>query len=340
MEQALKVSLVGVTGYTGIELLRVLVSHKKVRITSVVSRTDKGKKLSDVIPLTLTESIADLYISEDVDPNTDIVFLCTPHEVSLTLVPSLLRSGFKVIDLSGAYRIRDKRVYEEYYNFMHEYSYLLEKAVYGLPEIFREDIKNAHLVANPGCYPTATLLALYPFVKEGIEIKDILVHAVSGVSGAGRKTRQVFHFPEMFGDAFVYSPLKHRHTPEMEDVIRRLGVSISIRFVPSVIPVSRGMISTVYVKGEVVNDVFELFQSVYEGEKFVKVLREPPHISWVRGTNYALICPLYDSRTGIYTIISAIDNLGKGASLQAVQNMNIMAGFKEDEGIDLKPLIV
>ena len=340
MEQALKVSLIGVTGYTGIELLRVLLFHKKVRITSVVSRTDKGKKLGDIMPVTLAEDIADLHISEDIDPNTDIVFLCTPHEVSLTLVPSLLSRGLKVIDLSGAYRIKDKKAYEEYYNFMHEYPDILERAVYGLPEIFREDIKNAYLVANPGCYPTATLLALYPFVKEKIKIKDVIVHAVSGVSGAGRKTRQIFHFPEMFGDAFIYSPLKHRHTPEMEDVLRRLGVNISIRFVPSVIPVSRGMISTVYVKGETVDDVFELFKSVYEGERFVKIIGEPPHISWVRGTNYALICPLYDRKTGIYTIISAIDNLGKGASLQAVQNMNIMAGFKEDEGIDLKPLIV
>jgi len=340
VEQTLKVSIFGITGYTGIELLRALVHHGKVKVVSAVSRSDIGKKLGEVIPCSLAGDLADLVITEDISDDTDIVFLCTPHEASLTLVPHLLKRNLRVIDLSGAYRIKDRRVYEEYYNFMHEYTDILKEAVYGLPEIFREDIRKARLVANPGCYPTATLLALYPFVREKIEIEEVIVHAVSGVSGAGRKVRQVFHFPEMFGDAFVYSPLRHRHTPEMEDVLRRLGVSLTIRFVPSVIPISRGMISTVYVKAQHVKDIFELFASVYKEERFIRVLKEPPHISWVRGTNYALICPLYDNRTGLYTIISVIDNLGKGASLQAIQNMNIMAGFGEEESIDLEPLIV
>ena len=341
MEQKIKVAIFGVTGYTGIELLRILSSHKNVSIDSFVSSSHKGKRLSDVLPTSLCNKYAGYIFKGELDEKPDLAFLCTPHEFSLTEVPKLIKENVKVIDLSGAYRIKKVELYQEYYNFMHEFKEILEISVYGLPEIFREEIRRAKLVANPGCYPTATLLAIYPFIKANIKVDRVIVHAVSGVSGAGRKMKQVFHFPEMEGNSFIYSPLKHRHVPEMEDVLERLGAKVKIRFTPSVIPVSRGMISTVYIQDvEDKINVYELFYETYREEKFIFVKREPVPISWVRSTNYVFITPLYDERTDTYIIISVIDNLGKGASSQAVQNMNIMLGYDESEGILGGPLFV
>ncbi len=340
MEQEISVAIFGITGYTGIELFRILSSHRSVKISSLVSFSHKGKKLSDVLPISLTYNCKDITLEGELKEKPEIAFLCTPHEYSLTEVPKLLKEGIKVIDLSGAYRIKEATLYEEYYNFMHEYKRELEEAVYGLPEIFRNDIKKARLVANPGCYPTATLLGVYPFIKGKIKFDRIIVHAISGISGAGRKPKQVFHFPEMEGNSFIYSPLKHRHIPEMEDILKRLGVDIKVRFTPSVIPISRGMIATIYLNINEKLNIKELFKETYNKEKFVKILDEPAHISWVRGTNYAFITPIYDDRTHTYIIISVIDNLGKGASMQAVQNMNIMLGFKEETGISNLPSLV
>ncbi|RUM32134.1 MAG: N-acetyl-gamma-glutamyl-phosphate reductase [Aquifex sp.] len=338
MEQTLRVSIFGATGYTGIELLRSLLIHPFVEIKNLVSQSYKGQKVGEVLPSFSVTYISDIEFVEEPREDYDVAFLCLPHEVSYKLVPKLLEDGKKVIDLSGAYRIRNAEVYEEFYGFKHENRELLEKAVYGLPEIFRKDIKQSQLIANPGCYPTATLLGLYPFIKEGIEFDEIIVHALSGISGAGRKPKQHFHFPEMTENFFNYSVEKHRHTPEMEDVIRRInGREIKVRFTPTVVPVSRGMISTIYLKAEKV-DVKELFKEVYKEEIFIKVIDKHPHTKWVLGTNYCFIYPYYDERTDTYVIISSIDNLGKGASLQAVQNMNIMFGLDEDEGLLQTPI--
>ncbi len=329
MEQALKVCIFGATGYTGAELVRVLLNHPYVQITDLVSSSSAGKKIEEVLPHLSASSLSSKYLVSEPGEDFDLAFLCLPHEASMNLVPRLLSEGKKVIDLSGAYRIREYKAYLEFYGFEHTHTDILEKTIYGLPEIFRKDIRTAKLVANPGCYPTATLLALYPFMKEGIEIGDVIVHALSGVSGAGRKPKQHFHFPEMEENFFAYSVEKHRHTPEMEDVLKRVsGRNIRVRFTPVVVPASRGMLSTVYVKTEKI-DIKDLFMQVYRDEPFVRVLDKPPMTKWVLGTNMNLLYPYYDERTSTAVVISAIDNLGKGASHQAIQNMNIIAGFEE-----------
>ncbi len=338
MEQTLKVCIYGATGYTGIELLRILARHRYVKIVSAVSRTYAGKHISDLLPYFSNSYLSKVPLSEEPQEDFDLAFLCLPHETSLELTPTLLEKGKSVIDLSGAYRISRGELYPEFYGFEHTHKELLNFAVYGLPEIFRNSIKGAKLVANPGCYPTATLLGLYPLLKEGVDFDSIIVDAISGVSGAGRKTAQHFHYPEMEQNIFAYSVQKHRHTPEMEDVIRKLsGKDIKVRFTPKVVPASRGMLSTVYIPTQE-KRIRELFYETYKEEKFVKVVQEPPMTKHVIGTNMCLIYPYYDERTDTAVVISAIDNLGKGASSQAVQNMNIMMGIDESAGIEDLPL--
>jgi len=337
VEQTLKVSVFGATGYTGAELLRILSSHPFVRVSELISGSTASSRLEEVLPSFLGSDLGKRVLSSEPTEDFDVAFLCLPHEASMELVPELLSKGKKVIDLSGAYRIRDSRAYEEFYGFKHSHPELLSKAVYGLPELFRKEIKNADLVANPGCYPTATLLALYPLLRE-VDVDSVVVHALSGVSGAGRKPKQHFHYPEMEENFFAYSVEKHRHTPEMEDIVRRaLGKETRIRFTPVVVPASRGMISTVYAEIDEV-DIKELYMETYREEPFVRIVDRPPMTRWVLGTNLCLIYPTYDPRTSKAVIISAVDNLGKGASAQAVQNMNIMCGFGEELSLPKTPL--
>ncbi len=334
MEQTLKVCVFGATGYTGIELLRILKKHPYLKVTSLISQTYKGKRVGDVLPF------LDLDLTFEEAPSEDfhVAFLCLPHEASLEIVPKLLKEGKRVIDLSGAYRIKNPSLYPDYYGFQHPYTKELERAVYGLPEVFRDQIKNAQLVANPGCYPTATLLGIYPVLKEGLNVKKIFVEGISGVSGAGRKTAQKFHFPEMTENAFAYSVGKHRHTPEMEDVIKRLtGKDIYVRFTPKVVPMSRGMICSIVFECEKLN-LFDLYMETYKDEPFVRVVKEPPMTKYVSGTNNCMIYPYYDERVESAVIMSVIDNLGKGASSQAVQNMNIMFSIEESTALDYLPV--
>ena len=333
MEQALRVCVYGATGYTGIELLRYLSQHPYIRVVSLVSRTYAGKYLSDVLPHFSNSYLSKVPLAEEPQEDFDLAFLCLPHETSLNLVPKLIKKGKRVIDLSGAYRISKKELYPEFYGFEHVHEDTLRLAVYGLPEVFRSSIKNATLVANPGCYPTATLLGLYPFIKEGIKFERVIVDAISGVSGAGRKTVQHFHYPEMEQNVMAYSVDKHRHVPEMEDVIARLsGRTVKIRFTPKVVPASRGMLCSIYLQTSEKN-LRELFEETYRGERFVKILQEPPATKYVIGTNLCFIYPYYDERNELAIVISVIDNLGKGASSQAIQNMNIMLGIDEAMGI-------
>jgi N-acetyl-gamma-glutamyl-phosphate reductase len=336
VEQALRVSVYGATGYTASELFRALLHHPQVKVVNLISSSSAGKSLREVFPH--LEQLGDKRLVSEPEEDYDLAFLCLPHEVSMELVPELISQGKKVIDLSGAYRIKNKEAYPEFYGFEHLRPELLEEAVYGLSEVFREDLKEARLIANPGCYPTASLLALYPLIREGIEIESVYIHALSGVSGAGRKAKQQFHYPEMEENFFAYSVEKHRHTPEMEDVLKRVyGKEIRLRFTPVVVPASRGMLSTLYIRTDF-SAVKELYREVYKEEPFIRVIDKPPMSKWVLGTNLCLIYPTYDERTSTAVVISAIDNLGKGASLQAVQNMNISYGFEEDLGIPKTPI--
>lgn len=333
MEQEIKVCVYGATGYTGLELLRYLLNHPHVRVSSLVSHSQFGKRLYEIFPSFEKTYLGGMTLLQEPQEDFEIAFLCLPHEASLEVVPKLLEKGKRVIDLSGAYRIKDPSKYPEYYGFDHSYPEILQEAVYGLPEIFREDIKGSKLIANPGCYPTATLLALYPLLKEGVNIEGVVVDAISGVSGAGRKTSQKFHYPEMEGNAFAYSVEKHRHTPEIEDVIKRVsGKNIKVKFTPQVVPLVRGMMAKVYVKSEKLN-YKDLYREVFRGEPFVVLLDEPPHIKYAIGTNLCFIYCYYDDRSSTLTLISVIDNLGKGASSQAIQNLNLLIGFDESMGL-------
>ena len=330
----MKVAIAGASGYTGLELLRVLQLYKDIEVNQITSRQFKGKKLKEVFPF-FSSYVSELVFEEELDlDKSDFFFLCLPHEPSVELVKNIYKKRKKVIDLSAAYRIKEIKAYDNYYGFSHKYPDILEKAVYGLPEIYRDSIKNSSVVANPGCYPTATLLGLYPLLKENlIEEDTVVVNALSGISGAGRKLKEQFHYPEAFGNAYAYSPTGHRHIPEMEDISRNItGKNIKIRFTPHILPVSRGMISTVTVKTSLSREQLrELYHLEYRYEPFIRLVKEPPEIKQVVGSNYCDIFVEKDERTGMAIIISAIDNLGKGASLQAVQNFNIMTGREETE---------
>ncbi len=328
----MQVAIAGASGYTGLELLRILQLFKDIEINQITSRQYKGRALKEVFPF-FHSYVKDLIFEEELDiDKSDFFFLCLPHEPSVELVKKIADKGKKVIDLSAAYRIKNVSAYPEFYRFEHSYPDLVEKAVYGLPEIFRDDIEKAQVVANPGCYPTATLLGLYPIVKEGLFKGDtVVVNALSGISGAGRKLKEQFHYPEAFGDSYAYSPTGHRHIPEMEDVIKQfLGKDLKIRFTPHILPVSRGMISTITVETDLTKkQLKELYHLEYRYEPFINLADTPPHIKHVVGSNFCNIYVDKDEKTGLAVIISAIDNLGKGASSQAVQNFNIMTGKEE-----------
>jgi len=331
-----KVGILGATGYTGLELIRILLNHPKMEIAYLGSVSNRGKKVSEIFPFLEPYYIGKLTFGdyENIPKEVELLFLALPHEVSMELVPQLLEKGFKVVDLSGAYRFKNPEGYKEFYGFEHRYPEVLEEAVYGLPEIFGEDIKKARLVANPGCYPTATLLALYPLLKEKVAEGTVEVVGLSGVSGAGRGLKQQFHFPEMFNNTFAYKVVGHRHTPEMEFIAKKISHrELKFRFTPVVIPMDRGMLSVVYVKTKL-KDVLELYRETYGDKYFVRILNAPPKTKEVINTNFCFIYPTYDFRTETAVIVSAIDNLFKGASGQAVQNANLMLGFEEKEGLE------
>ncbi|WP_457641992.1 N-acetyl-gamma-glutamyl-phosphate reductase [Persephonella sp.] len=328
----MKIAIAGASGYTGIELLRILSFFEDISINQITSRKYSGKKLKEVFPFFRDSRYEDLIFQEELDvDSSDFFFLCLPHEPSVEIVKSILDKNKKVIDLSAAYRIKNPLAYQEYYRFEHKYPELLLKAVYGLPEIFRENIKNSDIVANPGCYPTASLIGLYPALKEQFIEETVIINALSGISGAGREPKQQFHYPESFGDAYAYKPTAHRHIPEMEDVIKHVsGKNINVRFTPHILPISRGMIATISYRTSLnKKQLHELYHLMYRYEPFIRFVDQPPHIKHVAGSNF---CDIYidkDERTGFAVVITAIDNLGKGASSQAVQNFNLMTGREE-----------
>lgn len=327
------VAVAGASGYTGLELIRVLSTYEDVVINQITSRQYAGKTIKQVFPIFTNSKYQDLTFQEELDfESSDYYFLALPHEASLETVKLLLDRNKKVIDLSGAYRIKDKNKYPEYYGFNHKHLEILEKAVYGLPEVFREEIKQAQLVSNPGCYPTSVLLGVYPVVKVGaIEEDIIIVNSLSGISGAGRSLKQQFHYPEAYSDVYPYNISKHRHVPEMEDVLLRVaGRNYGVRFTPHIIPVSRGMLSTICFKTSLKKQQLkELYQESYSKEPFIRLQEEPPHIKNVIGSNYCDIYVDKDEKNGLAVVCSTIDNLCKGASTQAIQNFNLMAGIPE-----------
>ena len=336
-------AIVGITGYTGEELLKILLKHKNAKVSVIAGRsTSETKPLKEIYPH-LKEAAGftcEPFNAESVAKRADVIFLALPHRVSFEIVPELLKSGKKVIDLSADFRLNDGAVYEKWYGAKHTAAPMLAKAVYGLPEVYRKEIKNASLVANPGCYPTTAILGLLPAIKNGlIDLSSIIIDSKSGVSGAGRKPTQEFFAKEPLNFRPYNIAGAHRHIPEMEQELSKAsGKKITLTFTPHLIPIERGMLSTIYAspsKKVSAAEAQNIYEEFYKGEPFVRVLPEGkiPEIKNVVNTNFCDISIKLDERTNRLIIVSSIDNLVKGASGAAVQNMNIMFGFDEKDGL-------
>jgi N-acetyl-gamma-glutamyl-phosphate reductase len=334
----INVGIVGATGYAGEELIDILLRHKGVRITSISAKIDKPKPISRIFPR--FEGKIGLVCREpdikEIAAACDLVFLALPHTVSMEIVPSLLKAGKRVIDLSADYRLKEAKTYEKFYQSKQKDKVHLAEAVYGLPEIYRAKIKNARLIANPGCYPTASILALAPLAALNLaDINSIIIDAKSGVTGAGRKIAEGFLFSEVNEDFKAYKVDIHQHSPEINQELSKLaGKKIKVTFVPHLLPLSRGILATVYVKKaqgarHKTQGLINLYKKFYKKEPFLRIRDEGdfPRVRDVVGTNFCDI-GIKDNAEGVI-VIAVIDNLLKGASGQAVQNMNIMYKFPE-----------
>jgi N-acetyl-gamma-glutamyl-phosphate reductase len=334
----IRVAIIGASGYTGVESIEIILRHPEAELTYLTALEAECGHAEDVFGQ--LKGRCDMEIEPlDFDKLTglaDAALCCLPHKVSMEFVPKLLNAGLKVIDFSADYRLRDVGVYEKFYEVKHTDTANLARAVYGLPELFREKIKGADLVANPGCFPTGAVLAIAPLLKEGlIETDSIVVNAVTGVSGAGKNPSSKFHFPNMNENLFAYGIGAHRHMPEMEQIASEIaGSDVRILFQPHAGPFDRGIASTVYCqpKGKVESGkLAELYDDFYCCEQFVQVRKDAPPVKDVAGTNYCHIFPTCVKDRIV--VFSAIDNLIKGASGQAIQNMNIVFGLKETLGL-------
>lgn len=343
----LKVAVVGASGYTGVELIRILHNHPEVAVTSVTSEQSAGKLLSDVFPSLRGryDKTLEPLVPEQIAEKVDIVFTALPHKAAMAVVPTFLAAGKIVIDLSADYRLHDPDDYADWYG-PHLNSQLLAEAVYGLPELRREEISGARLVANPGCYPTSIILGLMPLLKAGlVDTASIIADSKSGVSGAGRGAKVDSLYCEVNEGFKAYGVGGvHRHIPEIEQELSLLaGVKTIISFTPHLVPMDRGILSTIYatpVESVSASVLHALYEEQYDGEAFVRILQqgEFPSTAFVRGSNFCDIGITVDKRSGRIIVVSAIDNLVKGAAGQAVQNMNIVCDFPETMGLELIPL--
>lgn len=343
----IKVGIIGATGYAGGELVRLLTGHKDAEIKWYGSRSYIGRKYADVY-----RNMFQIVDAECMDDNmeelasqVDVIFTATPQGLCASLVNEEILSKVKIIDLSADFRLKDVKVYEEWYKIEHKAPQFLEEAVYGLCEINREDVKKARLVANPGCYTTCSILTAYPLAKEGlIDMSTLIIDAKSGTSGAGRGAKLPNLFCEVNENMKAYGVANHRHTPEIEEQLGyAAGEKVVLNFTPHLVPMNRGILATEYAKltKEVSwEDVKAVYDRYYGNEKFVRVLGqdEYPETKWVEGSNYVDIGFKIDPRTNRIIMMGAIDNLVKGAAGQAVQNMNLMFGLEESEGLDLVPM--
>ncbi len=341
-----KVAIVGATGYTGLELLRILAHHPQAEIACVTSRKETGKKIKEIFPF--EDAFEELVFAPPepdlVAEKAELAFLCVPHGAAAQMARALRAAGVRVIDLSADFRLKDPKTYESWYKLAHQAPDLLSEAVYGLTEIHREEIREANLIANPGCYPTASLLPLIPLLKEGlIAPEGLIIDAKSGVSGAGRSAKLRLIYCEVNEDFCAYNVAIHRHTPEIEQELSLAAQKeIVVNFTTHLVPMNRGILATIYAKAQTGDEqaFFEALRSYYASSSFVKILPpgQFPNTAHVRGTNLCLIGLKYDPRTGRLILVSAIDNLVKGASGQAVQNMNLMFGLPEETGLSKRPL--
>ena len=354
----ISVSIVNVTSYTGLELLRLLARHPQFVLTSATARSAAGQRLDDVFPQLRVRSLRraeghipvdpELVITEEPVP-TDLAFVCLPPGAAAESVLKLRERGVKVIDLSADFRLHDGAQYEVWYKQPHPAPALLETAVYGLCERYRKQIKEATLVANPGCYATAALLGLIPALASGIIAPDVIIDAKSGVSGAGQNLTLGTHYAEANEDVSAYNLSGHRHLPEitqeLEAAARAGGHPISqplrITFIPHLIPMTRGILATCYAdlnqeaqsRVTTTAEAYSLYKAYYADEPFVHVVEQAPHTKWTCGTNACFIYPTVDTRTKRLVVIACLDNLVKGAAGQAIQNANRLSGLLETSGL-------
>ncbi len=341
-ESRIRVAIVGSSGYTGGELYRLLLHHGRVAVAAVTSEKSAGKPITTIFPhlAGLTDLVCESLDPEVIARKADVVFLALPHVTAQEAAFRFHQAGKKVVDLSADYRIADPAVYEKWYEHRHQYPDLLKSAVYGLPELHRANIRKASLIANPGCYPTSAILGLAPLVAGSvIDNSTIIIDSKSGVSGAGRSPSLAFHFPEANEGLMAYKIGTHRHTPEIEQELAGLaGKPVTVSFTPHLIPMNRGILTTIYAALTATTDTGMLharYREFYRSEPFVRVLPlgQLPNVRNVQGSNFCDIGVTVDSRTNRAVVVSAIDNLVKGASGQAIQNMNLMLGFEETEGL-------
>jgi N-acetyl-gamma-glutamyl-phosphate reductase len=334
-----RIGIVNVTGYAGAEAARLLARHPGVEIAWVTGRSEAGKRLATVFPH-LRE--IDQVIAAEPAGDVDLAILALPHHASAEAAGAFLDRGVKLVDISADFRLRDLSVYEEFYG-AHPAPRLLAGAVYGLPEVYRQEIRVATLVANPGCYPTASILALLPALREGIIGPGLVVDAKSGVSGAGRSLALSSHFSEVDESIKAYGLDGHRHLPEIAQELQVAAgqrYRVRLTFIPHLIPMTRGILATAYADLAAdwpVERVREAYREFYAKEPFVRVVDEPPQSKQVWGSNYCHVYPTVDRRAGRLVVVSVIDNLVKGAAGQAVQNANLMLGLPEAMGLESLP---
>jgi N-acetyl-gamma-glutamyl-phosphate reductase len=336
----LNVAIIGASGYSGAELMRILSQHRCVNLKKVFANTSAGKRVDELYPFFQgrVNLSFEQYSAETIN-GVDLVFIALPSGEAMNIVPVLLEKGKRVIDLGGDFRLREPAVYEKYYKRNHVAVEYLQGSVYGLPEISRERIAKANFVANPGCYPTGAILPLAPVLKQKIASPSgIVVNALSGVSGAGRSAALELSFVEVNESVRAYKVGVHQHTPEIKAALEQLiGNTVSLTFVPHLIPISRGIYTTICAElqdGSTENEITSVFESFYANAPFVRIMRTGiPEIKNVTNTNYCDIAVRVDADNQRLIIISVIDNLVKGAAGQAVQNMNLMFGFQEEEGL-------
>ncbi len=335
----IRVGILNVTGYLGIETVRILAGHPKAVVAAVTGRSAVGKKLSEVFPHVWP---VDLTIEEELR-DVDVVISALPHAAAAEACLPYVEKGLPVIDLSADFRLKDAAEYERWYNVAHPAPHLLTDAVFGLPELHRDEIAAARLVGVPGCFPTGAILSLAPLVREGLIEDDVIVDAKTGLSGAGRTLGLVVHFSEADESVDAYGLSGHRHVPEMVQELGRLREAPppSLTFIPHHIPMVRGILGTSYAKlrpgalpaGREQQALREVFHAAYEAHPFTVVAETPPATKHVAGTNYCLLYPVYEERTGRVIVVSALDNLVKGGAGQGVQCLNLMCGFPEDTGL-------
>jgi N-acetyl-gamma-glutamyl-phosphate reductase len=334
----IRAGIINVTGYIGAELARLLGQHPHVKLVTVTGRSAAGQKLADVFP---SFAGTNYTITDELDADVDIAFSAMPHRSSIDIVPSLLERGIRVVDASADFRLKNPAEYVKWYGFAHPSPKLLDRAVFGLPELHHESIASASLVANPGCYSTGAILALAPLVKYGAIHPNMVVDSKSGISGAGRTFSLDTHYSEVNEDICAYSLTGHRHLPEIEQELKGLDPSLSpsITFVPHLVPMTRGILSTCYARladGHrlTATKLRHLYRQFYRHAPFVHVTAQSPHTKYVRGTNSCMIYPAINSKSGTLVVISCLDNLTKGGAGQAVQNMNLMFDLPETAGLE------